>query len=95
MQQQRAAAAGSPPEKLTQEPGFHTGVAVAHDSSAFVDQWHSSTAPVSVACFVSYTTVCGMGLMQAGLDRRLRLLATPDASVWYLIGVHGSGLSPG
>jgi len=38
------------------------------------------TAPISIACLVAYTTVCGMGVLQAGAERNLRNLATPDAT---------------
>eukprot|EP00966_Prymnesium_polylepis_P120723 2789621-Prymnesium_polylepis.1 len=30
------------------------------------------TAPVGVACIMSYTTLCGMGVLQAAMERRLR-----------------------
>jgi len=36
------------------------------------------TAPVSVSCLVSYTTLCGMGFVQAAVSRRLRTFASPD-----------------
>ena len=42
---------GAPPERLTQQPGYHSGVAVARDGSYFVDQYHSTSAPaVATLC---------------------------------------------